>query len=548
MQTARAALSVALRVCPRTAVSTCTRPAAGMVLVHTSPPHPSGSQQNCLRPDMPYKTDHADWSGLDLGLFIGAGVLVTAGLYEHKRAQTTHTPSEVPPAQGVQYVPSRALASSNFFPALVPSDNSQYTGLNLVPLAPRTPAGVLCRSAAFPLDKNDRADRKVAGSEASRGDKKDQQVFAQSGRPAEINEETTSTATEEANKYPRDVSDETPTAVGPVKMRDKALSTAKDVHATSFESKKTSGDAVDGMDNKEVFNGAVDRKGTPQSPPNTKERPDNEAAVSSENDVTVCDDDKGPIKELKTSNSDISDQKSPSACPLGGGQVSEGNAGKDHDFCGYDVTSDGTTDVMNTCDLPDPADGENAGNDFISRSGETSPRRADFTEAEVITVTACPVRHELSAATREVIGSTPHVTDKTDTEISQEQFLSKGDFDSESGHLSQHVPVSPRLQRKLRCAVLYADWREDSQFCHRDDVTTNHRVRFSWFGQEDEDDLDDVTEVKVFCAVLEGVWREECGLVQNHVTSTTGGDDDMESYYPGHGRRNGIQSGNENWV
>eukprot|EP00058_Branchiostoma_floridae_P017876 XP_002603365.1 hypothetical protein BRAFLDRAFT_80358 [Branchiostoma floridae] len=120
--------------------------------------------------------------------------------------------------------------------------------------------------------------------------------------------------------------------------------------------------------------------------------------------------------------------------------------------------------------------------------------------------------------------------------------------DSESGHLSQHVPVSPRLQRKLRCAVLYADWREDSQFCHRDDVTTNQKVCFSWLGQKDDDDLDDVTEVKVNCAVLDGLWREECGLVENHVTSTTGGDDGMESYYPGHGHRNDIQSGNENWV
>eukprot|EP00058_Branchiostoma_floridae_P017869 XP_002603358.1 hypothetical protein BRAFLDRAFT_80351 [Branchiostoma floridae] len=127
-----------------------------------------------------------------------------------------------------------------------------------------------------------------------------------------------------------------------------------------------------------------------------------------------------------TSNSDISDQKSPSECPLGGGQVSEGNVQKDHDFCGDDITSDVTSDVKNTCRLPDPTDGENAGNDVISRWGETSPRRADFTEAEVITVTACPVRHELSAATRDVIGSTPHVTDKTDTEISLGQFLSEG--------------------------------------------------------------------------------------------------------------------------
>eukprot|EP00058_Branchiostoma_floridae_P017891 XP_002603380.1 hypothetical protein BRAFLDRAFT_80373 [Branchiostoma floridae] len=551
MQTARVALGVALRVCPRTAVSTFTRPAAGMVLVHTSQLHPSGSQQNCLRPDMPYKTGHADWSGLDLGLFIGAGVLVTAGLYEQKKAEATHTPSEVPPVQGVQYVPS---------------DNSQYTGLNLVPLAPQTPAGVLCRSAAFPLGKNDKADRDEAGSEASRGDKKDQQVFAQFGRPAETNEETTST--EEVNKCPRDVSDETPTVVGPMKMRDKALSTAEDVRTASIDTKKTFGDEVDGEDNREVLNNAVIKRGTTQCPPNTKERVDhNEADVSSENDVTECDDDQGPFKEVKTSNSDISDQKSPSVCPLGGGQVSEGNAGNSHGFCEDDVPCGVTSDVMNTCDLPDPADGENAGNDVmntcdlpdpsggenagndvISRSGETSPRRADFTEAEVITVTACPVRHELSAATREVIGSTPHVTDKTDTEISSEQFLYEGDSDSESGHLSQHVPVSPRLQRKLRCAVLYADWREDSQFCRRDDVTTNQKVRFSWFGQEDDDDLDDVTEVKVYCAVLEGVWREECGLVENHVTSTTGGDNDMESYFPGHGRRNGIQSGNEDWV
>ncbi|XP_035692630.1 uncharacterized protein LOC118427101 [Branchiostoma floridae] len=244
MQTARVALGVALRVCPRTAVSTYTRPAAAMVLVHTSPPHPSGSQQNCLRPDMPYKTGHADWSGLDLGLFIGAGVLVTAGLYEHKRAQATHTPSEVPPVQGVQQVPSV---------------NSQYTGLNLVPLAPHAPAGVLCRSSAFPLGKNDRADTKVAWSEASGGDKKDQQVFAQFGRPAETNEETTST--EEINKCPRDVSDETPTAVGPVKMRDKALSTAEDVRTASTESKKTSEDAVDGEDHKELFNDAVNKRG-----------------------------------------------------------------------------------------------------------------------------------------------------------------------------------------------------------------------------------------------------------------------------------------------
>eukprot|EP00058_Branchiostoma_floridae_P015039 XP_002600527.1 hypothetical protein BRAFLDRAFT_70100 [Branchiostoma floridae] len=187
------------------------------------------------------------------------------------------------------------------------------------------------------------------------------------------NEETTST--EEANKCPRDVSDETPTAVGPVKMRDKALSTAKDARTASTESKKTSGDAV------------------------------NEGRCST-----------------------MFDQRSPFTCPLGGGQVSEGNAGKDNDFCGDNVTSDVTTDVMDTCHLPDPAGGENAGNDVISSWGETSPRRADFTEAEVITVTACPVRHELSAATREVIGSTPHVTDKTDTEISSEESLSEGDL------------------------------------------------------------------------------------------------------------------------
>eukprot|EP00058_Branchiostoma_floridae_P017878 XP_002603367.1 hypothetical protein BRAFLDRAFT_80360 [Branchiostoma floridae] len=270
---------------------------------------------------MPYKTGHADWSGLDLGLFIGAGVLVTAGLYE-------------------------------------------------------TPVGVLCRSAAFLLGMNDRADRKVARSEATIGDNKDEQVFAQFGRPAETNEETTST--EEANKCPRDVSDETPTAVGPVKMRDKALSTAEDVRSSSTEIEKTSGDAVDGGDNEEVLEDAVNKRGE-----------------------------------------------------------------RDH--------------VL-------------------------------------------------------------------------------------------HVPVSPRLQRKLRCAVLYADWQEDSQFCLRDDAMTNQRVRFSWFGQEDEDDIDDVTEVKVYCAVLEGVWREEFGLVENHVTNMTGGDNDMDTYYPGHGRRNDIQSVNENWV
>ncbi|XP_078614299.1 uncharacterized protein LOC144883580 [Branchiostoma floridae x Branchiostoma japonicum] len=482
MQTARAAIGVAMRFCPRSAVFPYTRPAASMVLVHTSPPHPSGSQQNCLRPDMPYKTGHADWSGLDLGLFIGAGVLVTAGLYETVR----------------------------------------YTNLNLVPLAPQTPAGVLCRSAAFLVGKND---RKVAVSEASRGDKKDQRIFAQFVRPAERNEEPTST--EEANQCPSDVSDETPTAVGPVKMHDKALSIAEDVRTASTEKKKTSGD---GGDNKEVLEDAVNKRGERSitqhfaHPTQSKRDDHNRAAVSSENYVTVCDNDQGAVKELLTSNSDISDQKSPFACPLGGGQVSEGNAGKDHDFCGDDDNSDVTNDVMNTCDLPgpasgenagndvmntcsllDPADGENPGNDVISRWGETSPRRADFIEAKVITVTACPVRHELSAATREVIGSTPHVTDKTDTEISSEQFLYEGDFDSESGHLSQHVPVSPRLQRKLRCAVIYADLREDSQLYHQDDIMTNQRVRFSLFGQEDGDDLDDVTEVKGYCAVLEGV-------------------------------------------
>eukprot|EP00058_Branchiostoma_floridae_P018058 XP_002603547.1 hypothetical protein BRAFLDRAFT_79080 [Branchiostoma floridae] len=124
----------------------------GMILAHTSTPHPSGSQQNCLRPDIPYRTGHADWSGLDLGLFIGAGIFVTAGMNENKGAEVSHTPSEVPPAQGVRYVPS---------------GNSQYTGLNLVPLAPHTPAGVLCRSAAFPLGKNYRANKKVVGSENS---------------------------------------------------------------------------------------------------------------------------------------------------------------------------------------------------------------------------------------------------------------------------------------------------------------------------------------------------------------------------------------------
>eukprot|EP00058_Branchiostoma_floridae_P017870 XP_002603359.1 hypothetical protein BRAFLDRAFT_80352 [Branchiostoma floridae] len=107
-----------------------------MVLVHTSPPHPSGSQQNCFRPDMPYKTGHAEWSGLDLGSSSGRASLSLPGCMR--------------------------------------------------------------------------------------------------------NEETTST--EEANKCPRDVSDETHTAVGPVKMRDKALSTAEDVRTASTEIKKTSGD------------------------------------------------------------------------------------------------------------------------------------------------------------------------------------------------------------------------------------------------------------------------------------------------------------------
>eukprot|EP00058_Branchiostoma_floridae_P017881 XP_002603370.1 hypothetical protein BRAFLDRAFT_80363 [Branchiostoma floridae] len=507
MQTDRAALGVALRVCPRTAVPTYTRPATGVVLVHTAPTHPSGSQQNCLRPDMGYKTGHADWSGLDLGLFIGAGVLITAGLYEHKRAQATHTPSEVPPDRGVQYVPSV---------------NSQYTGLNLVPLAPQTPAGVLCRSATFPLGKNDNADRKVSECKASRGDKKDQQVFAQFGRPAVRNEETTST--EEDNKCPRDVSDETPTVVSPVKMRDKALSTAEDVRTASTESKKTSGDAVDEGENKEMFNDAVSKGESPmQSSPPTKERADHDkAAVSSENDVTMCDDDQGPAKELMTSNSDISDQRSPSVCPLGGGQVSEGNAEKGHDLCGDDITSDVTNDVMNTCDLPDHTDGEKAGNDVISMS-----------ERQVLG--ALTSQRQKSSQSR-------HVPFGTSLALLHES-------DYESGHLSQHVPVCPRLQRKLRFAVLYADWREHSHFRHRHDVTTNQKVRFSWFGQEDayDDELDDVTEVKVYCAVLAGVWREECGLVENQVTNTTGGDDGTESYYPGHGRRNGIHSGNENW-
>ncbi|CAH1244515.1 COLEC11 [Branchiostoma lanceolatum] len=90
--------------------------------------------------------------------------------------------------------------------------------------------------------------------------------------------------------------------------------------------------------------------------------------------------------------------------------VSEGNAEKDHDFCGDDVTTDVTntcdlldlaagedtandvtSDVTNTCDLLDLSDGEDTEDDVSSRSGETRPRHADFTEAEVITVTACPV-------------------------------------------------------------------------------------------------------------------------------------------------------------
>ncbi|CAH1241643.1 Hypp6378 [Branchiostoma lanceolatum] len=508
MQTARTALSVALRICPRTALSTYTRPAAGMALVHTSPPRLSGSEQNCLRPDMPYKSGHGTWSGLDLGLFIGAGLLVTAGLFEQKGAQqTTNTPSDVPP---VHYVPS---------------DASQYTGLNLGPQAPQTPAGVLFRSANVPLEKNDNADRNASGSEASTSSQKDQQAYAHFGRSAEIADKTTSA--EKACKCPRDVSDETPTAVGPVKMRDKALSTAEDVREAPVKSKTTSGDAVDGGDTKEVFDDAVNERGERSS------------AGEDMTNHSACK------HSLMTANSDISDQKSPSACPLGGGRSSEGNAEKDHDFCGDDVTFD----VINTCDLPHTADGEDTEDDLRSRTGETRPRHADFTEAEVIAVTACPVRHDFSGAAREVIGSTIRVTDKTDTEISAEEFLSERDFEYESGHLSQEVPVSPRLRRKLRCAVLYADWREDSQFCHRDDVMTNQRVRFSWFGQEDDDDdLDDVSEVRVYCAVLEGVWREEGGLVENHVTSTTGGDDVMESYYPGHGRRNSIQYGNENWV
>ncbi|XP_035692692.1 uncharacterized protein LOC118427161 [Branchiostoma floridae] len=248
---------------------------------------------------MPYKTGHVNWSGLDLGLFIGPGVLVTAGLYEY-----------------------------------VPSVNSQYTGLNLVPLAPQTPAGVLCRSAAFPLGMKDRADRKVAGSEASRGDKKDQRVFAKFGQQV-----ATGCLGRDADGC-RSRED----------ARQGAVHYRRRPYSYSTESKKTSEDVVDGKDNKEVLEDAVNKRGTAQCPPNTAERTDhNNAAVSSENDVTECDDDQELVKELKMSNSDISDQKSPYACPLGGGQVSEGNAGKDHGVCGDDITSDVTSDVMNTC-------------------------------------------------------------------------------------------------------------------------------------------------------------------------------------------------------
>ncbi|CAH1271205.1 Hypp4602 [Branchiostoma lanceolatum] len=197
---------------------------ACLALVHTSSPPPSGSKQNCLRPDMPHRTDHGTWSGLDLGLFIGAGLLVTAGLFEQKRTQqTTHTPSDVlvPPLH------------------YVPSDVSQYTGLNLVPKAPQTSAGVLFRSAIISLEKNDKADRNVAGSEATAGNQKDQRAF----------------------EFPRDVSDETPTAVGPVKMHDKALSTVEDVREAPARSKKTSGDAIDGGDTKEVLDDAVNERG-----------------------------------------------------------------------------------------------------------------------------------------------------------------------------------------------------------------------------------------------------------------------------------------------
>ncbi|KAI8508648.1 hypothetical protein Bbelb_137470 [Branchiostoma belcheri] len=386
MQAARAALSVAARICPRTSPSTYIRPAAGMVLAHTSP---SGSKQNCLRPDMPYQTGYTGWSGLDVGLFIAAGVLVTAGLYEcNKALQTTHTPPIVPPAQGVHYVPS---------------DISQYTGLNLGS-EPQAPSGVLLRSVSVPVGNNATTDWKVAGSEI-RSDQKDQRVCTKFYKSTESTDKTTSA--EKTCKCSRDASDE-------IRM-------------------------------------------------------------------------------------------------TGGGQVSENDVEKVQDFCGNDVISD----------------------------------------AEVLAVTACPVRHDLSAATREAIGSTHHATDKTDSEISMEEFLSQDVFfnsEQESASLSQPVPVSPRLQRKLRCAVLYAEWREDSQYCSPDDVTTNQKVRFSWFGQEDDHDLDDVSEVKIYCAVLEGVWREDGGLVENHVTRTAGGDDVMEPYYPGHGHRNSIQSGNENWI
>ncbi|XP_019645889.1 PREDICTED: uncharacterized protein LOC109486493 [Branchiostoma belcheri] len=394
---------------------------SGMVLAHTSPPHPSGSKQNCLRPDMPYQTGYTGWSGLDVGLFIAAGVLVTAGLYEcNKALQTTHTPPIVPPAQGVHYVPS---------------DISQYTGLNLAPQAPQAPAGVLLRRVSVPVGNNATTDWKVAESEI-RIDQKDQRVCTKFYKSTESTDKTTSA--EKTCKCSRDASDET-------RM-------------------------------------------------------------------------------------------------TGGGQVSESDVEKVQDFCGNDVTSDVTNSR---------ADEEEREDDVGSRTDETRPRRADFTQAEVLAVTACPVRHELSAATREAIGSTHHDTDKTDSEISMEEFLSEDVFfnsEQESASLSQPVPVSPRLQRKLRCAVLYAEWREDSQYCSPDDVTTNQKVRFSWFGQEDDHDLDDVSEVKIYCAVLEGVWREDGGLVENHVTRTAGGDDVMEPYYPGHGHRNSIQSGNENWI
>ncbi|XP_066295482.1 14-3-3-like protein [Branchiostoma lanceolatum] len=55
--------------------------------------------------------------------------------------------------------------------------------------------------------------------------------------------------------------DETPTAVGPVKMRDKALSTVEDVREAPVRSKKTSGDAIDGGDTKEVLDDAVNERG-----------------------------------------------------------------------------------------------------------------------------------------------------------------------------------------------------------------------------------------------------------------------------------------------